>query len=144
MIMTHKKITLASILLITFGLSSTVVADTCPTKLERDHNGYWYSDAKPGWRSHKPTPEGVTLSAENFGGVVYSPERRRMACVYKASNGKWIALVSNIHHGILIDKKAMDDAGKNPAWQFSKQHQDYACGQPTVKNITGCQFQLAD
>ncbi|MCB1826806.1 MAG: hypothetical protein KDH94_00175 [Coxiellaceae bacterium] len=125
-------------------LSSTAFADTCPTDLKKDDDGYWYSDTKPGWKSHKTTPDGVTVSSSNFGGVVYSPSRNRMACVYKASDGKWVALVSNVHHGIVIDKKATDDSGNGPAWQFSTKHKDYACGHPTVTNIQGCQFQLSD
>ena len=141
---TSKKTIFTPMLAILFGFVNVAIADTCPTKLARDSNGYWYSDSKPGWKSHKPMPEGVTLKAVNFGGVVYSPERHRIACVYKASNGKWVALVSNVHHGILIDKKAMDDSGEKPAWQFSKKHKDYACGQPNVTRIQGCPFELAD
>lgn len=141
---TGRKTILATILIITVGISSVVLADTCPTELKRDQNGIWYSKAKPGWKSHKAIPDGVTVSAKNFGGVVYSPKRHRLACVYKGSDGKWVALVSNVHHGIVIDKKAKDDAGTGPAWQYNKKYQDYACGQPKVTDIKSCQFQLAD
>lgn len=139
-----KTTLLASAAALGLAVSAAGFADTCPTELKQDSQGYWFSDVKPGWKSHKPTPDNVTLDANDFGGVVYSPKRNRMACVYKASDGKWVALVSNIHHGIVIDKKAVDDSGKEPAWQYSSKHEDYACGQPSVMNVQGCQFQLAE
>ena len=142
--LTLRKTLLTSVLLSTFGLSTLSIANTCPTELKRDHEGYWYSDEKPGWKAHKKTPDGVTIKVADFGGVVYSPQRHRMACVYKASDGKWVALVSSPHNGILINKKATNDPGNGPAWEFSKQHKDYACGHPTVTDIKGCEFQLSD
>lgn len=133
---------LTSGIICSIALSSTALANTCPIELKRNHNGYWYSDTKPGWKSHRTTKVGVTLSADNFGGIVYSPKRHRMACVYKASNGKWIALVSNLHRGIVIDKSTMDNSGKKAAWKYSIKHKDYACGQPSVTKISKCSFQL--
>lgn len=136
--------TILALAFTTFFGSSTILSSTCPIELKRGQDGYWYSDEKPGWKSHKTTPDDVTVSPNDFGGVVYSPQRHRLACVYKASDGKWLALVSNAHHGVVIDKKATDDLGTNSAWVFSKKHRDYACGHPTVKNIKGCPFELTD
>jgi len=131
-------------IIFTLGVTVSAFAATCPTDLQRNHNGFWFSDTKPGWKSHRATKNGITVSSDNFGGVVYSPKRNRMACVYKASNGKWVALVSNMHQGINIDKAAADDKGKGPAWRYSSKHKDYACGRPTVTRISGCSFQLED
>lgn len=140
----QRKTIITSSVAVGLALSGTALADTCPTSLQQDHNGYWYSKSKPGWKSHKTTPSGVTVTASNFGGVVYSPKRKRIACVYKASNGKWVALVSNVHHGIVINKKAMNDSQQGPAWQFSTKHKDYACGYPSVTHIKGCKFHLTN
>jgi len=96
----------------------------------------------PGWKSHIPTPTDVKIDSKNFGGVVYSPKRKRLACVYRASNNKWVALVSQLHHSIQIDEKTKDDSGTSPAWQFSKKHNDYACGRPRVTELDKCQFKL--
>ena len=133
--------------LVAIGLTCSIfltaaVADTCPTDLKRNHSGYWYSDTKPGWKSHRKIKHGVTVKSDDFGGIVYSPKRKRMACVYRASNGKWVALVSKVHHGITIDKNAKTDNGKKHAWKYSKKHKDYACGRPDVVRVSGCSFQL--
>lgn len=131
-------------LLITAAFSISATAATCPTKLTQDSNGYWLSKAAPGWKSHKATPRGVTLSTKNFGGVVYSPARNRLACVYRASNKKWVAVISNMNKNIKIDKNAVDASGKKAAWKFSTKHKDYACGQPSVQKIETCQFSLGN
>lgn len=139
-----KTTTLVSAAAVSLALAGTAFGDSCPTDLKQNEKGYWYSDSKPGWKSHKTTGTDVTLSADHFGGVIYSPKRKRVACVYKASNGQWIALVSNVHHGIVIDKQALNDSGHGPAWQYNKKHDDYACGYPNVTHIDGCQFDLTD
>jgi len=142
MLIKKTTLLLSSGIIISIGLTASAFADTCPTDLKRNHSGYWYSDTKPGWKSHRTTKNGVLLSSDNFGGIVYSPRRKRLACVYKASNGKWIALVSNVHHGIVYDKRAMDSSGKGPAWKYNSKHKDYACGRPSVNRLSGCTFQL--
>lgn len=123
-------------------LSMTASAKTCPTDLKKDHQGYWYSDSAPGWKSHKPTHGDVIIDPNNFGGAVYSPQRNRIACVYKASNGKWMALVSNIHNKITIDKQTADSSGSRAAWKYNPTHKDYACGLPSVKKLSKCRFDL--
>ena len=124
--------------------SSNVLANTCPTNLTQDEKGFWHSSEQPGWKSHIATPKDVTVDPKNFGGVVYSPKRQRLACVYRASNNKWIALVSDAHQGIKIDQNGKDDSGKAPAWVFSQKHSDYACGRPRVSDLSKCQFTFDD
>ncbi len=140
----YRKTIFTTILIATLGLMSlnTAQADICPVHLKRDYRGYWYSNNKPGWRSYRSTIEGVVINTNHFGGVVYSPKRHRIACVYKASNGKWLALISNEYKPIIIDQKAMDYSGHHSRWQFDKKYKDYVCGQPTVKHIKECSFQL--
>ena len=141
--MNRKSIFIATstgLLIAGLSLAGPASADTCPTKLTHKANGFLVSKARPGWKSHKKIPAGVTISAKNFGGVVYSPQRKRLACVYRASNKEWVALVSERNFGISIDKEAKDSSGKNAAWQFSKKHGDYACGRPAVKGIADCKF----
>ncbi|MCH9644942.1 MAG: hypothetical protein K0U29_08475 [Gammaproteobacteria bacterium] len=119
---------------LTAGLISTAsFAATCPTQLIQDHKGYWLSHEKPGWKSFRVTKHNVSVKVKNFAGAVYSQQRNRMACVYRASDGYFIALVSH-------KKAKIKPTGKN--WRFNKSHGDYACGQPKVKNISGCQFNL--
>lgn len=126
------------------AINHAVLAYTCPTNLKQNSEGYWYSQEKPGWKSHKPTDRDVTISATDFGGVVYSPTRHRLACVYKASDGKWVALVSAVHKNIVIDKQIKDSANNSAAWKFNQQYKDFACGQPSVTNIEGCPFTFED
>lgn len=121
-----------------------VCAATCPTDIKRNKEGYWYSDQKPGWKSKKRTPENITLDTKDFGGVVYSPKHKRLACVYKTSDKKWFALVSNKHPNIVIDKEAKDDSGKGPAWRYSKKYHDYACGTPFTTKLSKCVFELKE
>lgn len=126
-----------------FFVSLSSFAATCPTELKHDSaNNTWYSTASPGWRSHRTTTPDVKLDPKNFGGAVYSPARQRIACVYKSSEGRWIALVSNRHEGFRIDKQAVDESGKRAAWQYNKQHDDFACGLPSVTKVSGCPFTL--
>jgi len=117
---------------------------TCPQTFKQDPKGFWYSSDSPGWKSHKPTHPDVSIHADHFGGVVYSPKKERLACVYKASDGKWIALVSNIHPQISIDKQATDNSGVKPAWKYNPTHKDYSCGLPSVNKISQCSFQLVE
>ena len=144
--MLNKKtaLLLGSGIIFAVGVTTSAFAETCPTKLQRDAKGFWSSDSKPGWKSHRATKEGITVETKKFGGVVYSPKRHRLACVFKASNGKWIALVSDVHKGIIINKDSLDVKDKAPAWKFSKKHQDYACGRPSVSKIERCSFKLND
>jgi hypothetical protein len=127
------------------GLIGSSYALTCPKELLQDEQGHWYSYAKPGWKSPKPTPKGVSVKAtdDSFGGVIYSPKHQRLACVYRASNGKWLAVVSDRDDKISVDKQAIDDTGKNPAWRFSDKYKDYACGRPYSKKIDTCKFMIA-
>jgi len=121
---------------------NTAQAETCPVHLKRNYKGYWYSNNKPGWRSYRSTIEGISVNTHHFGGVVYSPKRHRLACVYKASDRKWLALISNKYKPIVIDKKAMDYSGHHFRWQFNKKYKDYVCGQPITTHIEECSFQL--
>ena len=75
----HQKHLLTAIAgTLAIGLTSSAFAYTCPMNIKREQNGFWYSNEKPGWKSHKSTPPNVTLSAKDFGGVVYSPKRNRI------------------------------------------------------------------
>lgn len=141
----NKICTLASAaLLVTSLMATTAMAATCPTELQRNADGYWMSSQAPGWKSHKKTAPGVTINAKNFGGVVYSPKRQRLACVYRTSDDKWLSLVSERHTGISINRKSMDKTGNKPAWKFSEKHGDYACGTPSVMKISGCEFNFSN
>lgn len=121
---------------------TSVGANTCPVNLKQDDKGFWYSDEKPTWRSHKATNKDIVVKASNFGGAVYSPIHHRIACLYKDSENNWLAIVSKVNYTFAIDRAAKDDSGKEPAWKWSEKHKDYSCGNPHVKNITGCQFTI--
>lgn len=127
--------------LLTFG-AMEISAATCPKEVHQDDEGYWYSKQSPGWRSFNKTAKGVTLNVDYFGGVVYSPRHRRMACVFKTSDGRWLALVSQQRNDFRIDKQAMDDSGTQAAWQWNQQHRDYSCGRPTVTDPKNCPFEF--
>lgn len=140
-----KRQLLCGCILITCTLVTYAdVLRTCPTNLKQDDNGYWYSTEKPGWYSRISTPKDVTLSAKNFGAVVFSPTRQRLACVYKASNNSWIALVSNLYADIEINKQTMDDTGNGPAWKWNVDHKDYSCGIPHTSDINKCSFRFKE
>jgi len=133
-----KGMLLSCLTLVAIGSS----AATCPTKVERNDEGYWESEQAPGWRSFHKTAEGVSLDVSYFGGVVFSPRHRRMACVYKTSDGQWLALVSEQRNNFRIDKQAMDDSGTRAAWVWNDQHQDYSCGRPHVSDPKRCTFEF--
>ncbi|OGO90994.1 MAG: hypothetical protein A3F41_05090 [Coxiella sp. RIFCSPHIGHO2_12_FULL_44_14] len=122
-------------LLISLGLLTTAWAGQCPTTMQQDGQKYWVSNDPPGWKSHKPTAKDITLTSDRFGGVVYSPEKKRIACVYKGSDGQWIALLSDVYHPFNED----DLQGKT--WEYSPEHKDYVCGQPEHA-LEECQFDV--
>ena len=109
--------------------------NTCPTNLHQDKNGYWTSNDLPGWKSQLPTKKGITLTSKDFGGAVYSPQKRRIACVYKDPDGKYIALLSNIYHPFAEDHLT----GKG--WEFNHQYKDYICGKPK-SDLNDCEFAI--
>jgi len=117
------------------GFTSISFANHCPSKLHQDSKGYWTSNDEPGWKSVKPTASHVTLEPNNFGGAIYSPKQRRMACVYKSSEGKWIALVSNINHPFNQDDLNME------VWTHAKKQNIYICGTPKYK-LKDCTFEV--
>ncbi len=122
--------------------STATFALNCPTQLHQNAKGFWYSQQKPGWQSKITTPKKVRLSAKDFAGVVYSQKQDRLACVYKASNGSWVALVSNLFGAVQINKADKDDAGKASAWRFNQANSLYSCGQPNVKRLSKCNFEF--
>ncbi len=117
------------------SFSASALAVTCPTALHQDSNGYWTSNDTPGWKSHRPTDKNITLESKNFGGAVYSPQKKRIACVYKGSDGNWVALLSSVYHPF------NEDDLKGTGWEFSQQHKDYVCGQPK-SGINDCGFNV--
>ncbi len=131
------KSRLMLVLAAALGLCYSVqsLATLCPTHFNHDQNGYWTSNEHPGWKSHRPTNANVTLDPKDFGGAVYSPQKKRIACVYKASDGNWVALLSSIYHPFNED----DLTGKG--WEFSQEHKDYICGQPK-SGIYDCDFKV--
>jgi hypothetical protein len=118
-------------------LLSSAWAATCPTELMQQHQGYWLSHQQPGWKSNSPTEHNISVNSEQFTGVVYSPKRQRLACVYRTSDGKFLALISNKHRTIKINTGA-----EQAVWHYHKDKKDYSCGKPGVKKISGCTFQL--
>ncbi len=122
-------------------LTTSSYASTCPTVFKQGPQGYWHSIEEPGFRSHQSTKPGITISATDFGGAVYSPKHQRIACVYKASNDKWIAFVSNHNQNIKINQPIQSSHGET-AWQYSPTHKDYTCGKPRVSDLSKCEFQI--
>lgn len=138
-----KNALLLSSTIFTIGFSFAALAAehfTCPTQLKKNDKGLWYSDQQPGWQSTAKLADGVTIEAKNFGGAVFSPTHKRIACVYRSSDDKWIAFVSDQNANIEVQKDVKDDSQKESAWKFSEEHKDYACGKPSVNDIKNCQF----
>lgn len=140
--MTGKIVRFCECAILSVCTVSSALALTCPTDIKQNTKGYWYSIEIPGWHSKVATPTNVTVNAKDFGAVVYSPERQRLACVYRTSNKKWIALVSSLYADIHIDKSATDDSGSAPAWRWNNKHKDYSCGKPYTKSLKNCTFQF--
>lgn len=118
-------------LLMGISVAIPALADTCPTNLSQDSKGFWTSTEAPGWKSTDGKP-GVTIDIKDFGGVVYSPEKKRIACVYKDSTGEWVVLLSSVDHA--FEKEDL----KGNAWEFNEKYKDYECGTPksTLKDCT--------
>ena len=127
-------------LVLGIGFTINVFAGHCPKNLHQDDKGYWTSNDQPGWKSHRPTSPTVTLEAKDFGGAVYSPLKKRIACVYKASDGKWVALLSSVYHPFNQDDLKAQE-GKNSPWEYNQQHKDWVCGTPKHK-LEDCQFDI--
>ena len=121
---------------------SIAIANTCPTHIIKEYNGFWVSKEAPGWKSSEQTGSNVTINTHDFGGAIYSPNQKRLACVYRSSAGFWVAFVSHVHKGFQIDRHALDDARQHHAWSWDKKHHDFACGRPNVVNLKHCQFTL--
>jgi hypothetical protein len=135
-----NKTTLTALSLAVF--STITLADTCPTQLHKEYDGHWVSNQAPGWKSSETTGSNNTINTRDFGGAIYDPTQKRMACVYRSNKGFWIALVSHTHKGFQINKHALDDARTARAWRFNKKHNDYSCGRPTVIKIKNCEFTI--
>ncbi|PHQ81141.1 MAG: hypothetical protein COB66_02945 [Coxiella sp. (in: Bacteria)] len=123
-------------------LSTTALATTCPTTMIREHDGYWVSQQTPGWKSSEQTGFKTTLNVNDFGGAIYAPAQNRMACVYRSSDGYWVALISHTHKRMHVNRHALNTARTHTAWQWDKKHKDYACGRPNVTKLSQCTFTL--
>lgn len=129
--------------LIAIGLiaaSFATYGDTCPTQLIQTHDGHWVSPNAPGWRTSTALPHQIKLNTRDFGGALYAPKQHRLACVYRSSNGLWVPLVSNQHHGIQINRHIKDKHQKKAAWKWNSLTKDFTCGRPTVTSPESCQF----
>lgn len=141
--MQFTKALLLSTAVFSVGFSISALAAeqfTCPTEFKKNAQGLWYSDQQPGWQSTAKLGDAVTIEAKNFGGAVFSPTHKRIACVYRSSDDKWVAFVSDQNANIEVLKDVKDDSGKESAWKFSDEHKDYACGKPSVNDLKNCQF----
>ena len=133
---------IASTLCFGIGMTTKVIAATCPTHLKQDPDGFWFSHDEPGWKSRTTTKTGLTIDANDFGGAVYSPKTSQLVCVYQASNKKWIALLSVGHDRVKLQKKMSRHSNQKFAWKYDRQHLDYSCGQPEVNSLSSCAFSL--
>lgn len=140
--MKNKQFVSISSMFLVLTIGTNVMADTCPKNILQDSQGYWYSTEKPGWKSNSPTKTGIQLNVQDFGGVVYAPDKQRMACVYRDSQNQWIALVSEVTPNVQIDNKALDDSGKRPAWTLDEKYKYYTCGKPYITGVEKCPFTL--
>jgi len=137
--MSIKALTALSLL----AFSTLISANTCPTQLVKEYNGFWISQEQPGWKSSEQTGVNTTVNTKDFGGAVYSPSQKRIACVYRTSRGYWIAMVSHTHKGFQINKHALDDARKHYSWKWDPKNKDYSCGRPSVIRPKNCEFTLS-
>lgn len=117
---------------ISFGMGA--LAATCPANLQQDSKGYWTSNDPPGWKSYRPTGSNVAVDAKHFGGAVYSPTKKRIACVYKGSDGKWVVLLSSVYYPF-----SKDDLSS--AWEYNPKHKDHICGEPK-QTLKDCKFDV--
>ncbi|WP_423063665.1 hypothetical protein [Candidiatus Paracoxiella cheracis] len=133
------KTSIITALCLGVGLSFTTAASfagQCPSNLHQDSEGYWTSNDTPGWKSVKPTDTKVTVESKNFGGAIYSPTQKRIACVYKGSDGQWVALISNVDHPFNEDNLNLK------VWTFVNKHNIYICGTPKYK-LDECTFVIS-
>ncbi len=128
--------TLAATTLTLFA-STYTFADTCPTQLIKEHDGHWVSHQKPGWRSSEKTEHGTQINVKDFGGALYSPKEKRLVCVYRSTQGFWIAMISNTPDSVQIQNNM-----HHHAWHWDKKHHDYTCGRPNIIDPRNCQFKL--
>ncbi len=115
--------------------SAPAIAGTCPTNFYQDKSNFWVSDDPPGWRSYKKSPPNSTLSAKNFGGAMYSPKLRRIACVYRGSDKKWVALVSSNEHPFNPDDIKINK------WKYIEKRKNFICGTPNHTR-SECEFKV--
>ena len=122
--------------------SVLALADSCPTQLIKNHEGFWVSQQAPGWKSSEHTSQNTIINTNDFGGALYSPKDKRVACVFRTSQGYWVALVSHVHKGLQIDRHMLDDAHQHRAWKWDPKHKDFVCGRPTVSKVKNCKFTI--
>lgn len=132
----------ASLFALTFCAHSALALH-CPTKLGKEHDGYWVSAQAPGWRSAIQTDNKTTVNTADFGGAIFVPSQHRLACVYRTSKGYWITLISHTHKHIQIDRHQRDDSGEYAAWRWDEQTKDFSCGRPYVKSYQSCTYTIS-
>ncbi|AAO90271.2 hypothetical protein [Coxiella burnetii] len=120
---------------VAIGLSTAILAANCPKNMQKDAKGYWTSNEPPGWKSYRPSESDSTLEPKDFGGAVYSPAKKRIACAYKTTNNKWAILLSSVYYPF----EASDL--KSTTWKYNPQHKDYICGSPK-QTLDTCQFEI--
>jgi len=125
------------------GSYQIATADICPTKLDRSIEGYWYSTQHPGWSSIETFPQTITINPDHTGAIVFNPMKARLACVYKNSENKWVAIVSMPTNGIRTDTGILNQQSRR-VWQWSDEHQDFSCGIPDANHMAQCRFTLEE
>ena len=130
------------VLLVVALFPVVLLANNCPTHLTKSHDGSWVSDEAPGWQSAELTGPETKINVKDFGGAVYSPTKKRLACVYRTNQGYYIAMVSHIHKGFQINPHKRGRAGKLAAWQWDNTHHDFTCGKPDVLSAAKCEFTI--
>ena len=105
-------------------------AATCPTALYQDQMGFWYAYSMPGWKSMIKTKLNIKVDPTDFAGAIYSPKYQKMTCVYKTSQGKWLAMISEKQYSFSLNNNWKPDPKKN----------DFICGRPDVEKLEDCQF----
>ena len=128
---------------ISMVIAQPLIADTCPTQLERSAEGYWYSNQHPGWLSVEAFPQTIIMNPDQIGAIVFSPSKTRVACVYRSSGNQWVAIISTNNKGITPDIGLIDPKGQ-PIWKWSIEHQDYSCSKLDHHDAANCRFSIED
>jgi hypothetical protein len=142
----HTKI-FAACLILSSIIISPVQATNCPKSVTRKGN-FFFSGEYPGWQSYDQISNNININIAmtQFGGIIYSLETKRLACVYITNNPQqpWFALISQPLSGLIIPDIHIINKQQQSVWQYNTKHKDLTCTTAYSPKGRSCHYTIED